>query len=239
MANFCVVDIETTGLDPKRDKITEIAAIRIEEDKIADQFHTYVNPGRVLEDSIRELTGIQDEDLCHAPYIEDVMDSFLQFETTGCLVGHSILFDYSFLKRAAVNCGKTFERDGIDTLAIARKYLPDLESRALPFLCRHFQIDHNPHRAMSDVQGTYALYEILKDKYKTSEEDKCFLPHKLIYQVKKESPITRKQIEQLTRFLDYHHLESPYDINRFSKNEASRYLDTLISQHGRIPPRHV
>ena len=95
---FTVVDIETTGLDPKKDKITEIAAMRVENGNITDTFHTLVNPGRVLEERIVSLTGLCDEDLKKAPHIGDVIGDFIQFETTGCLLGHSILFDFSFLK---------------------------------------------------------------------------------------------------------------------------------------------
>ena len=72
MSGFCnsftVVDIETTGLDPKKDKITEIGAIRVEGGKIADTFHTLVNPGRRLEERITELTGLTDEALKEAPF---------------------------------------------------------------------------------------------------------------------------------------------------------------------------
>ena len=237
---FTVVDIETTGLDPKKDKITEIAAMRVENGNITDTFHTLVNPGRVLEERIVSLTGLCDEDLKKAPYIGDVIGDFIQFETTGCLLGHSILFDFSFLKRAAVNAGNVFEKTGIDTLAISRKYLADLESRSLPFLCKHFEIRHTPHRAMSDVEATYELYKILLQKFgETEDADKLFEPSMLIYRVKKEGPIQPKQKEQINRFLSYYHVESAYDINVLSRNEASRYLDYLISQYGRIPPRRV
>lgn len=52
ITDFTVVDIETTGLDPKRDKITEIAAIRVENHIITGKFHTLVNPGRKLEERL-------------------------------------------------------------------------------------------------------------------------------------------------------------------------------------------
>ena len=81
-----------------------------------------------------------------------------------CVVGHNILMDFSFLKRAAVNCGLTFERGGIDTLRLSRVFLLELQSRTLPALCQHFQIDHNPHRALDDVMATYDLYKKLKEK---------------------------------------------------------------------------
>lgn len=237
--SYTVVDVETTGLDPKKDKITEIGAIRIENGKAADSFHTLINPGRKLEERIVSLTGLTDEMLEEAPFIQNVIGDFLEFETTGCLLGHSVLFDFSFLKRAAVNAGKQFDKNGIDTLAISRKYLQELESRSLPCLCRHFGIEHKAHRALSDVEATLALYGILREKFGQDEEGaKCFMPKPLIYQVKKEGPVTKKQKEQLERFLSYYHLESEYNIESLTKNEASRYLDQLISTHGRIPPRN-
>lgn len=236
--SFTVVDIETTGLDPKKDKITEIGAIRVEGGEIRESFHRLVNPGRKLEERIVSLTGLTDEMLKEAPYIQDVIGEFLDFETTGCLLGHSILFDYSFLKRAAVNERKEFERLGIDTLTISRKYLQELESRSLPCLCNHFGIVHQAHRALSDVEATLDLYGILKEKFGQDEEAyKCFEPKPLVYQVKRESPITRKQMEQLQRFLSYYELECEYNIESMTRNEAGRYLDHLISSHGRIPPR--
>ncbi|MBQ5673879.1 MAG: ribonuclease H-like domain-containing protein [Lachnospiraceae bacterium] len=65
--HFTVVDLETTGLDPKRDKIIEIGAIQVENGKIKRTFQTFVNPGRKLSDKVKELTGIRDEDLENAP----------------------------------------------------------------------------------------------------------------------------------------------------------------------------
>lgn len=237
--SFTVVDIETTGLDPKKDKITEIGAIKVEKGKIADTFHVLVNPGRKLDERITELTGLTDGALEKAPFIEEVIGDFLDFETTDCLLGHSILFDYSFLKRAAVNAGGSFEKAGIDTLAVSRKYLPDLESRSLPFLCKYFNIPHQAHRALSDVEATFHLYQILKEQFGGAQEaEKVFGKKPLVYQVKKESPVTKKQIEQLQRFLSYYHIDSAYNIERMTKNEASRYLDQLISSYGRIPPRN-
>jgi len=234
---YTVVDIETTGLDIKKEKITEIGAYKIENGKLVDRFEMLVNPGRLLEKRIVELTGITDEELLKAPYIGEVIEKFVAFETTGVLVGHSILFDYSFLKKAAVNNGFSFEKQGIDTLAISRKYLQDLESRSLPFLCKHFEISHQPHRALSDVEATWELLKRLERDFLNEESKDYFSPKPLHFNVKKESPIQKKQIEQLNRYIDYYKLEDTYDLNSLTKNEASRYIDCLISQYGRIPPR--
>lgn len=239
--HFTVVDLETTGLDPKKDKIIEIGAIQVNNGKITGTFHALVNPGRKLSDKVKELTGITDEELQKASPIEEVIKDFLQFADKECLLGHHILFDYSFLKRAAVNSGLTFEREGIDTLKIARIFLQDLESRSLPALCRHFQIEHAPHRALDDVKATFALYEKFLELF-FEKNSGPFKPSKLIYQVKKEGPVTKKQLEQIHKILLYHHLTDQYqstesadymDFTKMTKNEASRFIDQMILRHGR------
>lgn len=239
--HFTVVDLETTGLDPKRDKIIEIGAIQVQNGEITKTFHTLVNPGRKLSDKVKELTGITDEDLKNAPFIETVIRDFIEFADKEYLLGHSILFDFSFLKRAATNEGLVFEREGIDTLKIARIFLQDLESRSLPALCKHFEITHVPHRALNDVEATYQLYKKLNELFSEKDLDP-FQPKKLIYKVKKEGPVTKKQLEQIQKILLYHQLENQYqntesadyiDFSRMSKNEASRFIDLLILRYGR------
>ena len=106
--SYVAVDLETTGLDPKRDKIIEIGAVRIEAGEITAEFESFVNPYRMLEAKTRTLTGIRDQDVVHAPGIEEVLPVFLNFAGELPLLGHRIIFDYSFLKRAAVNQGESF-----------------------------------------------------------------------------------------------------------------------------------
>jgi len=245
--NFTVVDLETTGLDPKKDKIIEIGAIRIIDGEIAEVYDTFVNPGSRLSEKVKELTGIRDEDLASAPYIEDVLPDFLRFHDGDCLLGHRILFDYSFLKRAAVNLGHSFEREGIDTLKIARSCLKDLPSKSLPSLCQHFGIEYRPHRAVEDARATYLLYRKLWELF-YEEQGAFFRSQKLIYQVKKESPVTSGQLEQIQRILTYHNLsdiynrkdsESYLDFTRMTRNEASRFVDQIILNHGRCPQEHL
>ena len=128
---YVSIDLETTGLNPKRDRIIEIGAIRVEQGQIAEEFSTFVDPGRKLEERITELTGIRDEDLADAPQLDEVFPQLLEFMGELPLLGHRILFDYSFLKKAAVDRKITFERSAVDTLQVARKYLPELPHRNL------------------------------------------------------------------------------------------------------------
>ncbi len=169
--SYVCVDLETTGLDPKRDKIIEIGAVRVERGEMIEEWKSFVNPGQKLSERIVELTGIHDEELAGAKPIGEILPSFFSFLREDVLLGHSILFDFSFLKKAAVNEKLLFERRGIDTLKIARKYLKNLESRSLTALCRYYGISHSAHRALGDARATVALYRKLAEGFYEKEEE--------------------------------------------------------------------
>ena len=137
---YVCIDLETTGLNPKTDRIIEIGAVKVEKGIETEIFESLVNPGRSLEERIIALTGIRNEDLVEAPTIDEVLPKFLEFVGDSILLGHSVLFDFSFIEKNAVNRKMTFEKEGIDTLKIARKFLPELESRSLGYLCEYYQI---------------------------------------------------------------------------------------------------
>lgn len=235
--SYVCIDLETTGLDPKRDRIIEIGAVKVKQGRIAAEWETFVNPGRKLEEHIVELTGIRDEMLASAKKISDLLPVFFTFLEDHVLLGHSILFDFSFLKKAAVNEKMGFERQGIDTLKIARKYLKDLESRSLGALCRHYDIPHSAHRALKDARATTALYRKLSEdffeKEKEEGEKSLFVPKPLIYQAKRDTPLTIVQKEQLYKLLDRHKLVVDYEIESLTRSEASRKIDRILAEYGR------
>ena len=75
--SYVCIDLETTGLNPKRDKIIEIGAVIVEDGRIVEKWETFVNPNRRLEEHITALTGICDEQLSEAPAIEEVLPRLL------------------------------------------------------------------------------------------------------------------------------------------------------------------
>ena len=232
--DYVCLDLETTGLDPTTDKIIEIGAVKVQDGEIVDTFQSFVNPGRLLSEKIIELTGIHDEDLKDAKPIDDVVPAFLTFIGEDCLLGHSVLFDYSFMKRAVVNLdGKNkFEKAGIDTLKISRKHLTQLESRRLSYLCAYYGIEQKAHRALGDAIATHFLYQrLLKEFYTENEED--FKPYQLIYNVKRQTPITKAQKERLSKLITLHKIDYLYDLDCLTRNEASRITDQILSTYGR------
>ena len=123
--SYIALDLETTGLEPKKEKITEIAALKVEHGQITGRFVTLVNPKRPLTERVVELTGITDDMLKDAPVIEDIIGEVLEFIGNLPLLGHNIRFDYSFLKQAAVNQKMEFECEAVDTLKVCRKLMPE------------------------------------------------------------------------------------------------------------------
>lgn len=229
---YVSIDLETTGLNPKLDKITEIGAIKVVEGKVADTFSTLVNPGRKLEQRIVELTGIRDEDLEKAPYIDEVLPGLMEFLGDLPLLGHSVLFDFSFLKKAAVDRKLSFEKSAIDTLKIARKYLADLEHRSLDYLCEYYQIPHHAHRALADAEATHMLFRRLTELFYQKEEP-LFCPQQLVFKVKRDTPATKAQKERLYRLLEQHRITLDVDVEKLSRSEASRFTDKILAKYGR------
>lgn len=147
------------------------------------------------------------------------------------------MFDYRFLKRAAVNHGFLFEKDGIDTLTLSRKFMPEDLPKNLGSSCSYYHIKTtSAHRALADAYGAHYLYQSMAKLY-GKEAAREFFPKKLIYKVKKEQPASKRQKEVLHELIKYHKIETTVQIEYLSRNEVSRMTDKIISQYGRIVKR--
>lgn len=227
---YVALDLETTGLSAKKDRIIEIGAVLVEEGEIIDTFSTFVNPRMELPERIVEITGITQKDVDKAPEISEILTDLSDFIGDRVLLGHRILFDYSFLKRAFVNKKMEFEKKGIDTLKLARKYLPDFPSKRLPDLCVYYGISQQAHRALEDARAAHLVYEKLKEQF---YDEKMFEPCRLVYKVKKEAPASKRQRERLLALINKHNLHTPIEVDSMSKNEVSRLTDRILAKYGR------
>lgn len=233
--DYVVIDLEMTGLRAKTDRILEVGAVRIRSGVIKDTFSALIRQEEKLPEKIIELTGITDEMVKAGEEPEKVMREFFDFVGEEILVGQNIIFDYSFLKQWAVNHKFSFERKAVDTLKLARKFLPEEEKKNLENLCRYFGIERrNAHRALDDAIETAQVFEALKMAY-GEENEESFEPKPLQYAAKKQSPATPRQIRNLQEFAAYHNIELPRSLEGITKSEASRLADQLIAKYGRIP----
>lgn len=235
METYIAVDLEMTGLRVKRDRILEIGAVKIEGGALSGTFQTFVNPHRKLSGEVTALTGITDGMVEDAPDAGEALAKFLEFAGELPLIGHNIIYDYSFLKQCAVNHEIIFERKGIDTLKIARKLLEEPEDKSLASLCAYFGIRRkSAHRALDDAEAAAELFLILWEKYR-DREPQSFIPRPLLYKVKKQGPITPAQKRDLNHLLIYHKIESDIEIDSLTRSEASRMIDRIYAEYGRVP----
>ena len=152
---FVIVDIETTGLDCNKDKIIEVAACKIHNKEIIEEFSSLVNPGIDIPKEIEELTGITNEMVAESPDIKTVLKQFVEFCDDYTLVAHNAKFDIGFINNATKENGIKFNPRYIDTLALARFLLPEYRCHKLSVLCRELEIENNSeHRAASDTKAT-------------------------------------------------------------------------------------
>ena len=158
---FVALDLETTGLNSKIDTIIEIGAVRIEGDRITDRFSTLVNPDRAIPLGVQQLTGIRNEDVANAPFLETVLPELLSFvraDVVG-MVAHNAGFDLGFLRAAGVN----FHRPALDTFDLATMLLPGMASYNLGELSRALGIRlDDAHRALADATATGYLFMELR-----------------------------------------------------------------------------
>ncbi|MBQ3356964.1 MAG: PolC-type DNA polymerase III [Oscillospiraceae bacterium] len=159
---FVAFDLETTGLSPVHEAITEIGAVRMRNGEVVDTYRSFVNPKRRLDPKNIELTGITDEMLRGAPEIDAALPEFLRFCGDLPLVAHNADFDVGFIKAACERLKLTFEPTFIDTVALAQELLPHLANHKLNTVADALGLpEFNHHRASDDAQTCGLIFDRL------------------------------------------------------------------------------
>jgi ATP-dependent DNA helicase DinG len=154
-----VVDIETTGFDPDRDHIIEVAAAILDGPEVVDRFHTLVDPGRPLPHEIVKLTGITDQDVDGATNPEAAVSDLAAFVGGRDVVAHNVSFDRDFLVR--VGGAHAFSGAWIDSLQAALIAFPRLKSHRLRDLADAFGACTPSHRADDDVEALAHVWRVI------------------------------------------------------------------------------
>ncbi len=162
--SYIVVDIETTGLDAARDSIIELAAVRVEDGEITEQYESLINPGYPIDDFIAMLTGITNDMLESAPSLEEKLVEYLDFIRRDTMLGHYLNFDLRFIGAGAARMALEFDGSRyIDTLGIARVVYPEWKHHRLCDLVGNLNIPcDQAHRALADVMSTKRCYDSLR-----------------------------------------------------------------------------
>lgn len=163
--DYVLLDLETTGATPLRDRITEIALIRFRDGIEIDRWQTLVNPQANIPDFIQSLTGITNEMVEDAPVFEKVAGELLDYLENAVLCAHNVRFDHGFLKAEFKRIGITLKQRVLCTVKLSRKLYPQYKSHGLSALIeRHHLSCSQRHRAMGDVEVMAQFIELAKNE---------------------------------------------------------------------------
>lgn len=236
---YCVLDLETTGLSFRTEKITEVGIMKVKNGEVIDEFSCFVNPEKPIPQKVVEVTNITDDMVKDAETIDKVFPKILEFVGDSILVAHNADFDIGFLKYNASQLGYELNNTYLDTLRLAKSLFPDFKKYKLGFIADKLEIVVEvAHRALDDVDTTVKVFNImismLKEKgAKTWDDVDSLEIGKADY---KSLPtyhaiILAKDyvgLKNLYKLVSYSHLNYFYKKPRILKSLYKKYSEGLI-----------
>ena len=170
MNNYVVIDIETSGINPEKDEIIRLSALKIVSGETADEFSSFVKPRKPLSAEVERLTGITNKLLEEKRPIKVVLPDFLEFIGNSTLVAHNIGFDMRFINAALKDMGQPIIKNKTgDTLSLARKKC-NAEKFSLRAVAKFLRIDYQD---LTDNEIVFQSYEKLKRMDDLQFPDTC------------------------------------------------------------------
>ena len=159
------IDLETTGANPVRDRVTEIGIVEVDGDRVST-WNTLVNPERPIPEFIQQLTGIRNEMVADAPTFAQVADELAQRLQGRLFIAHNARFDYGFVKNEYQRLGQRFQADVLCTVRLSRKLYPQYPRHNLDSLItRHALETGDRHRAMADADLIWQFWRLLQREH--------------------------------------------------------------------------
>ena len=240
---YCVLDLETTGISPKTEKITEVGIMKIKDGKVLESFCEFVNPEKHIPETVQEITNITDDMVKDADTIDKVFPRILEFIKGSVLVAHNASFDIGYLKHNAKELGYDFDFTYVDTLPLARKLFPELKKHKLGKIAEHLKIKVEvAHRALDDVDTTVKVYNHMMEMLKKRGAEKVGdIPEKCEDEKSKQEAykvgrpyhaiILAKNyvgLKNLYKLVSFSHLKYFYKKPRILKSLFKQYSEGLI-----------
>lgn len=162
---YAIIDIETTGGSAQRDRITEIAILIHNGERVVDEFTSLVNPEVYIPPYITRLTGITNEMVDSAPRFYEIARKIVEITEGAVFVAHNVQFDYRFVQAEFKRLGFDYERETLCTVKLSRKNLPGFSSYSLGVLCQNLGIEiTDRHRAAGDAWATSKVFDLIISK---------------------------------------------------------------------------
>jgi DNA polymerase-3 subunit epsilon len=160
------VDIETTGVSYTRNRVIEVAAIRVENGAVIDSFTSLVDPQTELPPFISGLTGISPADLSGAPTFYDIAEPLHDILKEAVFVAHNVRFDYGFLKREFADTGRKFNPKLLCTVRLSRSLFPAERHHKLQNLIDRCGIEvSSRHRAYDDAVAMLSFLQHCRQSF--------------------------------------------------------------------------
>ncbi|MGL1891941.1 MAG: 3'-5' exonuclease [Spirochaetaceae bacterium] len=164
--SLLIFDLETTGLSPINDRIIEIGAIRVENNKVTQSLSILVNPGIPVPYYSTKVNGITDDMLDGAITDTEGVEKFLEMTKNCYIVAHNVSFDVGFINSYLIRMGKKeLTNKLVDTVRLARKAFPGRKKYSLGIIANDLGIKVlDAHRAEDDTRVCYELYKKSMDQ---------------------------------------------------------------------------
>lgn len=168
---FAFVDIETTGSNPVKNRVIEIAIVRVEGNELVDRWSSLINPGMPIPSFIRNFTGINEEMLLDKPIFEEVADEILERLEGYVFVAHNVRFDYGFLKNEFKRIGKDLKAKQLCTVKLSRRLYTEYKKHNLDAVMNRLELDPvtDRHRALGDADLLYQFWKRIHDDFTLEE----------------------------------------------------------------------
>ena len=206
-----VLDLETTGLNIKTDRIIEIGAVKMVGGHVIDSMNPFVDPEIPLPEKITEITHITDQMLYGAPKAAEILPKLLEFIGDCPIAAHNAKFDCGVLTNELKRIGISYNPVQVDTLMLARKLYPELKTHKLGSVCKHLHVSlKGAHRAVNDASATAVCLARMMEEAKSRGVE---------------------TIEQLNRVSDFYTLGNSYHIIILAATQKGiENLNHLVSE---------
>lgn len=172
--DFCVLDVETTGLDCIISHVVQVGIIKVLDGQVVDQLNTFVNPGSHIPSSATEIHGITDDDVKDAPTYKQIADRMVSLLDGSTVVGHNVTFDLNFIQQILVersNPEHILNMEYVDTWEFAKRLRLPVQDYKLQTLLAFYGIDPGEaHTAYDDARATLELFNALRYEYAHKDE---------------------------------------------------------------------
>lgn len=242
-AKYVVLDLETTGLSTRYNKIIEFGAVKIEKGSEIGRMDILIKPGTKLPKKIVKITNITDEMLIDKPTIKEVLPKIVEFIGDAILVTHNANFDFSFLQEELANAGMPLLTNPVvDTLALSRYLFPESRRHSLGSLCRNLEVRYDEDSAHRADYDAYVLNEVwqpmivklTKDNPLLTHADleKLVTPKALLKHIKPHHIIAlaknKKGLRDLYKLVSISNIDYLAEVPKIPRTEINKLRDNLL-----------